>query len=273
MTLPKALPAAFLHAEGWIVWLLGAAAFAAVPVVLGGIGLSWDAINHHIYLGWIIEHPRFDRDFAAAFYQAYQYPFLYWPVYKLAMGGASGVFAGVVLALMQSLAVPPAWIVARACCPGDSWADAAFRWLGVVIAFLGALTLSLLDSTSNDMAAAIPLLWSVALAFLAAGIPQDQPRRVLFWMALSGLAAGIAVGFKLSNGPLALVMPLAWAMARGTPTQRVQRVMLAGVLTIAGFVLAYGYWGWQLWVHTGNPIYPFADGAFDHLRSALGWHR
>jgi hypothetical protein len=262
-----------LRLEGWIVWALGALALAAVPVALGGMGISWDAINHHFYLGWSAEHPRFDHDVIAASYQVYQYPYLYWPAWRLAEANASGVTAGVVLALLQSLAIPPAWLVARACCPGSAPSDVALRFLGVVLAFLGGVSLSMLDSTSNDMFAAIPLLWAIALAAVAAEVPPHQPRRALAWAALSGLCAGVAVAFKLSNGPLVLVMPIAWAMAPGSVAQRVQRVMLAGALTLLGFALAYGWWGWQLWVHTGNPVYPFYDDVFERVRAAVGWQR
>jgi hypothetical protein len=257
--------------EPWIVWFAGALAMALVPVALGGIGISWDGLNHHFYLGWVAEHPRFDRDFAAASYQAYQFPYLYWPAYRLAMANASGVTAGVVLALLQSLAVPPAWLVARACCPGDRWVDAGLRAIGVVLAFLGGVTLSLLDSTSNDMFAAIPLLWAIALAFVAGDAAPRDARKAMLWCVASGICAGAAVAFKLSNGPLVLLMPLAWWMPAGTVGQRISRVLAAGVATLLACAIVYGPWGWQLWVHTGNPVYPFYDAWFQPLRDATGW--
>jgi hypothetical protein len=262
-----------LRREFWIVWILGALAMSAVPVCLGGIGLSWDALNHHIYLGWVAQHARFNEDFAAASYQSYQFPYLYWPVYRLATGGASGITAGVVLALLQSLAIPPAWLVARACCPGATRTDVGLRAFAVILAFLGGVTLSLLDSTSNDMFAAIPVLWAIALAFVAADEPAHAQRRVMTWLLLSGLCAGISVAFKLSNGPLVVLMPIAWFMAPGTVRQRLLCVVLACFATLTGFLLAYGYWGWQLWVHTGNPVYPFFDEGFEPLRAFTGWAR
>ena len=65
------------------------AAFFWIALSQGGIGLSWDALNHHIYLGWMVAHPRLDMDFLAAGYQSFQYPLLYWPAYTLAVSGAS----------------------------------------------------------------------------------------------------------------------------------------------------------------------------------------
>jgi hypothetical protein len=46
--------------------------------------------------------------------------------------------------------------------------------------------------------------------------------------------------------------------------------LLGCLCVVAGFSLAYGYWGWQLWSHFGNPIHPFYDNLFEPLRSALG---
>ena len=258
-----------LRWEPWLVWLVGMLAFASVPVYLGHIGLSSDALNHHIYLGWVAEQPRFDRDLAAAGSQAYQYPYLYWPVYKLAMAGASGVTAGVVLALLQALAVPPVWIVARWVCPGVTWLDLLLRLMAVVLAFLGGLSLSLLDSTSNDMLATIPYLWAVALGALALSMPERVGARRLTYA--SGLMAGISVAFKLSNGPLVLVLPLLWCLNTGGPREALRRLIGAGLAVALGCLLAYGGWGWQLWQYAGNPIYPFYDDHFDGLRALLGW--
>src|SRR5690348_14079424 len=129
---------------GMAAWM----AFVSIPFGLGGIGISWDALNHQIYLGWTTEHPRFDRDFLAASYQSYQFPYLYWPVYKLSASGVSGAWSGAVLASLQWLAVPPVWIMARACIPGQQWFDVVMRLLAVVLAFLTGLVLSLFDSTS-----------------------------------------------------------------------------------------------------------------------------
>jgi len=151
--------------------------------------------------------------------------------------------------------------------------DGALRAFAVVLAFLGGVTLSLLDSTSNDMFAAIPVLWAIALAFVAAEEPAHARRRVMTWLVLSGLCAGVSVAFKLSNGPLVVLMPIAWLMAQGTLRERLLRVVLAGLATLAGFFVAYGYWGWQLWVHMGNPVYPFYDDLFGAVRAFAGWGR
>ncbi|HEX5572491.1 MAG TPA: hypothetical protein VFX31_13940, partial [Ktedonobacterales bacterium] len=228
--------------------------------------------NHHIYLGWTAQHPRFDRDLLAASYQSYQYPYLYWPAYQLMRVGASGVVAGIVLASLQVAVAPALWLIARACMPERSWHATVMRACAVVLALLGQVSLSLLDTTAVDGLAATPLVWAVAFALVAGtphtAVPWLTPARSI---ALSGLMAGVSTGFKLSNGPLALVLPLLWIMAGAGSRQRLLNVVRGGAWTIVGFVLAYGYWGWMLWQQFGNPIFPFGDGAFAPLRAALGW--
>lgn len=254
-----------------LVVVLAWAALLAFTVSAGGMRLSWDALNHHVYLGWVADRPRFDKDFLAAGYQSLQFPYLYWPLYKLAIGGYSAVVAGVVLATLHLLAVPAVWMIARVCVPGTDWGAVFMRGLAVGLAFLTGAVLSLFDASSNDLLAAIPLIWSIALA-LRAATPQAPMRDPLWLVLLSGLLAGASVACKFSNGPIAVLMPLLWAFAAapGWP-KRVRNVAIGCLAAGAGALVVYGYWGWQLWQHFGNPIYPFADGLFAPVRAYLGW--
>jgi hypothetical protein len=245
--------------------------FISIPLCLGEIGLSWDAFNHHIYLGWTAFSPRFDHDFLAASYQSYQYPVLYWPFFKLSQSGLSGAHAGAILASLNLLAVPPLWQIARACIAGDSWYALFMRFAAIVLAFMTAVVLSLFDSTSNDLLAAAPLVWAVALALLPLGVDTGTWLKPRTACVLSGLCAGMSVAFKLSNGPIAVLMPLVWVFVGQDGASRIKSVLLGGVACLAGYCLIYGYWGVQLWSHYGNPIYPFYDPYFASLRVMLHW--
>ncbi len=259
-----ALPWA-LRREGWLVSLAGALAFVCIPLSLGYLGLGWDALNHHIYLGWTAEHARFDRDYLAASYQGYQFPYLYWPVYKLAMSGASGVSAGVVLAAIHALAIPPVWMMARSCIPGQDAFHAGMRAFAVALAFLSLAVLSLFDGTSNDVVASIPLLWAYAIGLRPFAEGSVSPVRCA---ALSGFLAGVAVAFKLSNGFLVLAVPLLWLLWPSSTGNRLRRGALGCMCVLVGFLAVYGPWGWQLWTHYGSPTYPLYDHWFAVFR---GW--
>ncbi len=252
------------------LWL----ALAAIPVGLGGIGISWDALNHHVYLGWTAFSPRFDRDWLAASYQSYTWPYLYWPFYKLVELQVPGMWAGVVLVSLHVLMVPALWIIARACVPERSWEGTALRAGAVLLAFLGQLALSLMDSSANDLYAASPLVWAIALGIVASQTPLP-----FTWLttsraiALSGVFAGISVAFKLSNGPLILAMPVVWGLVPGTPLRRLRYVVSGTAWSIAAFVLAYAPWGVELWRYFGNPLYPFCDDWFAIVRELVGWQQ
>jgi hypothetical protein len=249
-----------------VAWLV----FASIPVVRGYLGLSWDALNHHIYLGWNLESLRLATDRVAASYQSYQHPYLYWPVYKLAVLGAGGVTAGVVLATMHLVVVPPVWMMARTLLPGAGAFETAMRLLAVLLAFMTAVVLKLFEATSNDLMAAAPFVWALALGLeaLDGAKPQEQRSRLTAW---SGFLAGASVGLKLSSGPLVIVLPILWIMAPGPISSRVLRVTIATLLCVAGFLVVYGWWGWQLWHHFGNPLYPFYENWFEPLRALTGW--
>jgi hypothetical protein len=267
-----------LNAPDWLIrWELAlvvvtcAVVLGAIPVALGHIGLSWDALNHHIYLGWVAERPRFDRDYLAASYQAFQYPYLYWPVYKLAVGGASGVTAGLVLGLLHLLAAPACWSMARTCIPGREWFHVAMRATGVGLAFSSGLVLSMFDSTANDLLAAIPLVWAFALALeplAGTGTNSDAVRKAAW---LSALLAGVSVALKFSNGPIAILLPVLWLWPRHDFAARLRLLTQGGLCAALGFAIVFAGWGWQLWTHFGNPFYPLFDAWFEPLRQLSGW--
>lgn len=269
-TRPSVLTA-LLRWEGLLVCLLTVISFASVPLAQGELGLGSDALNHHLYLGWTAQQHRFDLDFVAAGYQAFTFPYLYWPVYQMAAAGWSGVAVGVSLAGLQGLLVaPPVWFLARACMPGASWFDLAMRALGVTLAFLTGVALSVLDATMNDLLAAAPLLWAVALA-VGAMAGERRDAKVLRWqVALSGLCAGAAVAAKLSSGPLAILMPGLWWLCGYGWRRRMTAVALGSAATLVGFAALYGYWGWLLWRFFGNPIFPFHHHWFEPLRRWAG---
>jgi hypothetical protein len=259
-----------LALEAGIVLLLAWALLTAIPLAHGDLGISWDMLNHHIYLGWSAEAPRFERDVLPAAYQTYQFPYLYWPVYKLAAGGFSGVQAGFVLGTLQLLNVPPLWIIARQCIAETGWFGAAMRVLAVLLALLSCLVLSLLDATSNDLLSAAPVLWAFAIA-LGPAIDGAAPRQARRRAVLAGLLGGLGVACKLSNGPLVLLLAVPWLLVPGSARDRLLVAFLGGVALVVGFAASYAFWGWQLWTHFGNPFFPMFDGWFGPVRAAVGW--
>ena len=111
-----------------------------------------------------------------------------------------------------------------------------------------------LQPSSNDIMAALPMLWGVALHL---GCPASD-RRAAWASALWG----VSVALKLSNG-LMLPLLLFWAWHPARPHLRWRRALGVGLAALIGFALAWAPWGVQLLHATGNPFYPY-------FRSCLG---
>ena len=232
-----------------------------LPTLGGGIGLSWDAINHQIYLGWIADRARFDLDVWAAASQSFQFPYLYWPAYKLYSSGAGAVEAGIVLAALQCTGVPAVWMLARNCMPENSWFGASMRAIGMATAFASSVVLSMFNTTANDLLSAIPLIWGIAIAstiFLVDKSPRVITRRYL----LVGALCGISVAFKLSNGPIAVCVPLLFLLRREEGRAKFVGALVAYAALLLGFGLTYGPWGWELVSRFGNPVFPLFNDMF-----------
>ncbi len=149
------------------------------------------------------------------------------------------------------------------------------RAIGVGLAFMSALVLSMFDSTANDLLAAVPLVWAIAIALeplaVDAGADADAGASLRRAVRVSAFLAGLSVAFKFSNGPIAILIPILWMWASQEFSTRVRVLLEGAAMAVLGFALAYGWWGWLLWTNLGNPFYPLFDGLFEPLRQATGW--
>jgi len=239
-----------------VLTLLAAVLAAAVPIQAGVWAWSWDALNHHVYLGLIAQSPRWHLDLLAANSQGYQYPYLYWPIYLLTTLPLTGVQAGALWSAFQAaMLLPPVWLASLYLIPEQGVrAQAVFQRLAAcALAGSSIVVMAAVGTTSNDPMAAVPLIWAVAIM----ARPQPSDRR-------AGAAAalwGVGTAFKLSNG-LALPLLLFWWWQAQRPHLTLRRAACIAVAALVGFVVAYAPWGWQLWRVKGNPFFPMFTGIF-----------
>lgn len=234
--------------EGTAATLVGWLFFVSIPVLNGGLGLSWDALNHHIYLGWSAEGNRLAMDFWAAGSQSYQHPYLYWPAYKLMQAGASGTLASVVLCTLNALIVPPLWIMSRQLISGDGWVEVSTRLVCLALGLSSPLVISVVGTTSNDILSAMPMMWAIAL--LLPGSAKLYPS------IFGGLLIGISIAFKLSNAPIAIAVPFLVLASSENQRSKFSKLVALGAFTLLGYLIAYLPWGLQLLHHYGNFYYP-----------------
>lgn len=233
-----------------LLTLLAAAAAAAFPLSQEQFFWSWDALNHHIYLGLIAERPRWDLDVIPASFQTYQYPYLYWPVYRLSLWQTSGAALGATWAAFQAAwLLPPIWVISLRLLPDDriAWHGPLWRAAGCAMGAMSLILIAGLESTANDLLAAVPLLWAIAV-----GLQAQRNQRQAF---IAAALWGVSTAFKLSNG-LAVFWLLLWWWMPHKPHWPWRRGFALAGGALAGFGLAYAPWGLQLWHLTGNPFYP-----------------
>ena len=250
-----------MKAEAIVLNTIFAALLMLVPMLGGGMGLSWDAMNHQIYLGWIADGPRFDLDVWAAATQSFQFPYLYWPAYKLYSSGASAIEAGIILAALQCTCVPAVWMLARVCVPEYSWFGTSMRATAMAMAFASSVVLSMFNTTANDLISAVPLIWAIALASMTF-LHDEKPRSTMALYLSVGVLCGISVAFKLSNGPIAVSVPLLFLVKADGRRLHLAAALAAYVAMLFGFGLTYAPWGWELARRFGNPIFPLLNSMF-----------
>ncbi len=257
-SVPQNFPPArgFPWLEAALVTLLAAMACACMPLYAGVWAFSWDALNHHVYLGLVAEQSRWHLDVRAANSQTYQYPYLYWPVYRLSMLEIDGAWAGALWsAALAALIVPPVWLASWHLLPRQgSHAQALFeRVMAVALALCSIVVLAALNTTANDPLAAVPLLWAVAL------MCASQPTATR--AALAAALLGVAIAFKLSHVLALPLLAVWWWQARST-AKPLRLVATLGGSCALGYAAAYAPWGWQLWRHMGNPFHPVLPSLF-----------
>lgn len=114
-------------------------------------------------------------------------------------------------------------------------------WLGPLLVCTSPMVMWLASTSKNDMAA--------ASLFAAGALLCLRGARVAGWVYL-----GLALAAKFVYAPLVVL----WAVAF-RPGWR--RLPWAG----AGLLLPSAAWWAKSWLATGNPVYPFASGAFPSL--------
>lgn len=247
----------WLAVEVLLLSLLAAGAAVALTWPTGEWGWNWDALNHHVYLGLVAEHPRWHLDVLPASYQTYQYPYLYWPAYRVAQLQGQGLPVAMAWSAVQAaMLLPPVWLMAYRLLPHTSeptWEGPMLRAAACALAYMNGVILLGLSITSNDLLATLPLVWALALHL---GDPTSSRRA--FWCAA---LYGVSTAFKWSNG-LMLPVLFFWWWHPSAPHFPIRRGLALAGGALAGFGIAYLPWGVQLWQVTGNPFYPYFQALF-----------
>lgn len=251
---------------GWPARALDLAFLVLCAVVAGAVAVSlgqdgnWDLQNYHFYGPWALVHGRsLGVDIAAAQLQTYLNPLLDVPFYAMVAADWDPRAISVALALPAGVS---AWLLAKI-----AWAlfaDPSTRLrLGattaaMAIGLTAAMAVGTLGMTMNDWpgtALMLAALWLVVRDLVVAG-RADLSRGTL---VAAGLFAGIGSGLKFTVATFAVGLCVALLVRPPHVRARWREAFVFGLAVLAGVLLSYGYWGWQLWSHFGNPVFPWAN--------------
>jgi hypothetical protein len=239
----------------------------ATLLLLSGAGSLWlgqdvsgDLRNYHFYNGYELLTGRLDRDIAGASLGSYFNPVMdavhYWGMTRL----PARLF-GFLLGAIHGLNPALVYLVARRLAANGARLPAV---AAAALAAIGPTAVLVLGTASGDSLAALPALAAFWLVLRAVEAGSPPRLRILF---LGGVLGGAAVAFKLTMGPYAAALALGLLVAAPGAASLV--AFFLGLA--AGYLAAGGYWCWQLWIHFGNPLFPFANQIFHSPFMSSTW--
>lgn len=227
--------------------------FLLAWVALTGRDLSWDVVNHHLYLPYSLLSGRYRVDLFGAGPQSYQNPVGYLPFYFLAQPGVPSWAAGLLLTLLHGLCIWPLYrLTLRLWGPGPEarW----WRALGLVLALFTPAFLLVVGTSSIDPISSLLVLTALAI------VMRDHPGALE--LALAGACLGIAVAIKPVNAPFTIGIAAVFALRCliGQLRWRHLALLIVSASTVA--LLLAGPWAYWLWSTFGNPIFPLFNDRF-----------
>jgi hypothetical protein len=259
-----------VHARN-LLWLSICFCIGAALSLKLGQDAFWDTKNYHLYNAWALLHDRNTHDIAAASMQSYfnplpdvlyfelgTGPLSHWPRVLAALQGWS---FGALLYVTVLIAFRLAKLQRRKACAADVLAS--------LIGVSGTMAVSQAGSTTHEIALAVFVLlgFYVVMPLFDQLRTSDSYHRVL----IAGVCCGVATGIK----PTAIVYLPALGVALLTrPGPFLENAKLAAAFGLAAgtaIIASYGWWGFHLYLQSGNPLFPLFNQVFrSDLIPAIG---
>ena len=267
--------------------------FCLVPVLYGllavalGQDANWDLRNYHWYNGYALLTGRyfssqFQDDFGLDIVPS-QTPFFYNPALDAllyALGTALPArLVGFVLGAIQGLNFILLFCLARRAQHAAAPRRDVYAFLAAALALVGGGTLAELGTCFYDNILSLGIFAAALLALKA--LDEKSGWRAFL---IAGLPMGLVIGLKLPAATFAVGLCGALLLTRGGFKERFTRAIAFGVGVTAGLVVSYAPWGWYLWTHFHNPLFPYFNNIFhspvtlptsarDTQFMASGWHK
>jgi hypothetical protein len=242
-------------------------AFLALPVFAGwailyGKEAGWDFQNYHWYDPYALLSGRLGFDIAVAHHATYYNPFLDVPLFWVgthfpawAGGALLGAEAGLAAAMIGGIAY-------RLLPFGNERHRMPVAVLLALAALTGGGAAGEIGKTSEDIGAG---LGAIAGLFVLVACFQRVVRAKggdLLFIALAGFLAGGSPGLKLTALPYVVGLTLAVFALPGGLWPRIRRSGAFGIGVLVGIAAFGGYWFWEMWRYSGNPVFPYFNDVF-----------
>ena len=226
-----------------------------------GKDMSWDVVNHHLYLPDSWASGRYRTDLFGAGAQAYQNPLGYFPFYGMVRAGLPAWLIGVILSSTHALVIWPLDRIARLFWPTENAQDFWCRLLALALCCVAPIFLIHDGTTSTDPIASLLIVWALALTLESGSAIAANPgndRRAVIVGALLGVASAI----KLSNAVLAVAVCALWVLKWLLGQVEFRRLVAVAAGLLVAFAAGAGWWMYWLWRDFGNPIFPLYNNIF-----------
>jgi hypothetical protein len=269
MTLPNTQNSRFIR---FFPWIAGPLFFGLLALILGQ-DANWDLRNYHLYNPFAWLNNRIDFDMVPAQVANFYNPLLHIPFYWAAIA-LPPMLTGFLLGAVQGLNFPILVGIAR-CVMGEKsrhliW----YYYLAAFIGLLGAGTLAELGTTFGDNLISIPLfcsLWIILANYQY--LLEDRSVKILLIVACAGFLTGLAPGLKQPAAVFAVGWCAAFLVLPVAIPRRITLAFCFGLGVLMGIAITGGFWMYELWLHYGNPLFPYFNDLFRSPMGAIANYR
>lgn len=235
--------------------------------VFGGPDLGFDIKNYHYYIGYAWLHGGFEHNLFPAQMQNW-FNLLLDGLTVFLIENLRPILVTAFLACLQSLNIPLLYMLIKQSSTTQlkdllQHAAGMTRGAVLVIGSMGAMTVSELGTSFGDSLLTALLLGSlVCMGFAFKEKSKKSAKPITFWLMLSGLSFGLAVGLKLTMAIFALGFLPCFYLITLDITKKIKCMTWFFIAALAGLSLTDGFWLWHIWQLTGNPLFPAMNGLF-----------
>lgn len=231
--------------------------FATLSVVIGQDS-TWDFRNYHFYNGYAFLNHRLNVDLAPAGMQTYFNPTVD-IFYFLTVSYLSPIIATFIIGFLQGINFIWLFFISKHVLNllKNYWL--ALALLGMLsIWFLSGIGLTMQD----NLLANFPLLSLLLILSTTEHVSNKLNKKILLKIAMAGFLAGFVCGLKLVMATYALALCLSFLTLPTDYLTRLKLATLFGFSVLFGLAISGGYWFYEVWIYSGNPLFPQFNAIF-----------